>query len=128
MNSYQAMVKQFHHAFGSVIGRSPAIRDEVLAARLIEEEAKETVKALEEGDLVEAIDGICDLIYVAMGAAIRLGVDLDPYFHEVHRSNMAKVGGAVRADGKMLKPEGWTPPDIAGILQRERAWGETSDG
>ena len=41
-------------------------------------------------------------------------------FREVHRSNMAKVGpgGKVlrREDGKILKPEGWTPPDLKGVL------------
>lgn len=39
-----------------------------------------------------------------------------------HRSNMAKFPGGVvikRADGKGLKPDGWTPPDIAGALRLE---------
>jgi hypothetical protein len=31
---------------------------------------------------------------------------------------MAKVGGRRRADGKWLKPAGWSPPDIAGLLAR----------
>jgi hypothetical protein len=34
---------------------------------------------------------------------------------------MAKVGGPVRPDGKKLKPEGWQPPDIAGILRAQIA-------
>jgi hypothetical protein len=29
---------------------------------------------------------------------------------------MDKVGGAIRGDGKVLKPAGWQPPDIAGAL------------
>jgi predicted HAD superfamily Cof-like phosphohydrolase len=44
---------------------------------------------------------------------------LDEVFKEVHRSNMAKlVDGKVirREDGKILKPAGWTPPDIKGVL------------
>jgi hypothetical protein len=48
-------------------------------------------------------------------------VDLEPFFAEVHRTNMAKVGGPVRPDGKKLKPEGWQPPDIAGILRAQIA-------
>jgi hypothetical protein len=26
----------------------------------------------------------------------------------------------VRPDGKQLNPEGWTPPDIEGVLARQR--------
>jgi predicted HAD superfamily Cof-like phosphohydrolase len=123
MNSYQGMVRTFHHAFGATIGKAPALRDEELRAKLIEEEAAETAKALREGDIIETIDGLCDLLYVTFGAAVAMGIDLDPFFHEVHRSNMAKVGGTTREDGKVLKPYGWTPPDIKGILFRETAWG-----
>jgi predicted HAD superfamily Cof-like phosphohydrolase len=64
------------------------------------------------------VDALCDLLYVTYGAAVDLGVDLQPFFAEVHRSNMAKVGGRKREDGKWLKPAGWTPPDIAGLLSR----------
>jgi predicted HAD superfamily Cof-like phosphohydrolase len=46
-------------------------------------------------------------------------------FAEVHRANMAKVDpdGQVlrREDGKILKPEGWQPPDVAGVL-RKAGW------
>ena len=43
----------------------------------------------------------------------------DDAFNEVHRSNMAKlVDGKVlrREDGKVLKPEGWQPPQLAQFL------------
>lgn len=89
-----------------------------MRAELIREEAAETVKAIEDGDLVAAIDGLCDLLYVTYGAAVEWGIDLAPFWDEVHRTNMAKVGGPTRGDGKKLKPPGWTPPDIAGILGR----------
>jgi predicted HAD superfamily Cof-like phosphohydrolase len=68
------------------------------------------------GDLVEAIDGMCDLLCVVYGTAAEFGIDLAPFWDEVHRTNMAKAGGPVREDGKRLKPPGWTPPDIAGVL------------
>jgi len=57
---------------------------------------------------------------VVYGTALEMGIDLEPHFNEVHASNMAKRGGPVREDGKMLKPEGWLPPDINGILQTGR--------
>jgi len=36
-----------------------------------------------------------------------------------HASNMAKEGGKTRADGKVLKPEGWRPPDIRFEIDRQ---------
>jgi predicted HAD superfamily Cof-like phosphohydrolase len=47
---------------------------------------------------------------------------MDDGWKEVIRSNMAKVDpetGFVkkRADGKILKPEGWTPPDLASLIE-----------
>ncbi len=68
--------------------------------------------------MVEIADGIIDAIYVLVGAGVTLGMPLRKVWDEVQRSNMAKVEGGIRRreDGKILKPEGWTPPDIAGAL------------
>lgn len=142
-NPWQQMVAEFHDAMELPVNDIPAIRSNELRAKLLLEEAAETAAALGftvttfvcypgdedrgsvdsihiEGypvpNLFDVVDGLCDTIYVAAGAAATMGVDLDPLFREVHRSNMAKVGGEVRADGKRLKPPGWTPPDIAGVL------------
>lgn len=49
------------------------------------------------------------------------GIDLRPVWSEVHAANMRKTTGPVREDGKRLKPEGWQPPDIAGVL-RAQGW------
>jgi hypothetical protein len=37
----------------------------------------------------------------------------------VHEADRGKVGGGVRGDGKVLKPEGWVAPDVAGVLARQ---------
>lgn len=51
-----------------------------------------------------------------------LDLPIDKVMAEVHRSNMAKIWDDgkphYRADGKVAKPEGWTAPDIAGVLDR----------
>jgi predicted HAD superfamily Cof-like phosphohydrolase len=115
-----------------------------LRAKLILEEAIETVEAMgfhvdtfsnadgstgirllckRDPDWPEVVDGLCDLIYVTLGVAVEAGFRLGPFFHEVHRSNMTKVGGPVREDGKVLKPDTWEPPRIAYLWDRvlERA-------
>lgn len=117
MHEPQEQVQRFHEALDIPVGDTLAIRRAELRAVLIEEEAAETCAALRRGDIVEAIDGLCDVLVVVYGCAVEMGVDLEPYFEEVHRTNMAKVGGPIREDGKRLKPEGWTPPRIAQMVE-----------
>src|SRR5574337_915508 len=71
--------------------------------------------------LAETIDGLCDLLYVTYGSGVAFGVDLEPYFNEVHRTNMLKAGGGRDDNGKVLKPKGWQPPRIKEMLQTQLA-------
>ena len=144
MNRMQEQVLDFHRKFAHPIGYEPRFCRPELRARLILEEAVETVVGIvgrtaaldllhgelhtqtqlpsKDPDLVEAVDGMCNLQYVTVGAAIEFGVNIQPFFDEVHRANMAKVGGATRADGKTLKPPGWQPPRIEELLRDPRNW------
>jgi predicted HAD superfamily Cof-like phosphohydrolase len=74
-------------------------------------------------DLVAAADALADLDYVVEGTRLEFGIDGAPIAAEVHRSNMAKVwpDGSVKKndDGKVLKPDGWTPPDIRAELVKQ---------
>jgi predicted HAD superfamily Cof-like phosphohydrolase len=116
----QRDVAEFHRVVvGIADPTEPAIRRPALRAELIREEARETVDAIEAGDLVGAIDGMCDLLCVVYGTALEFGIDLAPFWDEVHRTNMAKAGGPVRADGKILKPAGWVRPDLDRILREQ---------
>lgn len=96
-----------------------------LAFRLICEELAETMIAtstVEQDGLVEVADGLADLNYVVNWASGTFGLNLDKYHEEVHRANMAKFpNGEVLRDeqGKVIKPEGWTPPDIQSILNNQ---------
>jgi predicted HAD superfamily Cof-like phosphohydrolase len=89
--------------------------------RLIREELDELEEACKAGDIVEVADALGDIVYVAVGAAHHFGVPLDHCWQEIQSTNMAKVDPATgkvrkRADGKVLKPEGWQPPNIAKAL------------
>ena len=118
MHLQQINVEEFHRACNIPIGSSIAIRRPDLRKNLIEEECKELIEAIDNEDLIEAIDAMCDLQVVVLGTAVEWGIDLQPFWDEVHKTNMAKKDGPVREDGKQLKPEGWKPPDIEGILER----------
>lgn len=83
---------------------------------LIEEEYAELLDGVVSRSLNETADAIIDLVYVVLGFGHTLGLPLDELWTEVHRSNIAKAGGPRRADGKVLKPEGWTPPNIVKVL------------
>jgi predicted HAD superfamily Cof-like phosphohydrolase len=72
-----------------------------------------------EVDMVEFADACADLKYVIVGSELEFGIDGRPIFKGVHEANMRKVGGGKRADGKFLKPDGWTPFDVANELKRQ---------
>jgi predicted HAD superfamily Cof-like phosphohydrolase len=123
LTSAQAAVRAFHQVMigDAAAPETPALMSEYngeLRCDLIEEESREFRAAWEARDRVGMIDALCDLVYVTLGAAVQLGVDLEPFFSEVHAANMKKTGGSIREDGKQLKPEGWMPPDIAGVYRR----------
>lgn len=91
---------------------------------MLAEECTEYCVAEFNGDLVGAVDGLLDIIVIAWGTLLAyVGEDkAKAAAAEVVRSNLSKVDGTLgpivrREDGKILKPEGWQPPDIAGALQ-----------
>ncbi len=123
MNLQQRLVRDWHRAAGVPVADKPALipaarRD--LRKRLINEEASEFAVAGDVGDLVLIADALGDLLVVVYGAAIEYGIDLEPVFGEIHRSNCTKVGGPVRADGKILKPPGYEPPRLRAVLEAQR--------
>ena len=118
------MLKEFHTTFDAVRNDTPTLLDNqtnVLRQALLDEEVSELEEAVAAGDIVEIADALGDIVYIAYGTAVAHGIDLDAVLEEIHRSNMAKlVDGKVlrRDDGKVLKPEGWQPPNIARIIEK----------
>lgn len=123
MNNEQRMVGEFHERYlkdkSSVPGLIPD-QALLLRGRLIVEEAAEFLAAASQGDLVEMADALIDILYVTYGAAVVMGIDLEPLFAEVHRSNMTKHGRLDGA-GKVTKGSEWSPPQIERLLM-EQGW------
>ena len=113
-----AMLAEFHQALGQSFGDGGESNE--LRATLIREEAREACDELIADNRVGVAQELADVVYVAYGTAFSHGIDLDAVLAEVHRANMAKFGPdgsfTVREDGKLLKPDGWRPPDIAAVL------------
>lgn len=95
------MVREFHEAFGVEIRDTPGI------------------------PLVAIAKESADLVYVILGADLAYGIDPDPVFAAVHRSNFSKLGDdglpIYREDGKIMKGPHYVEPDIAGVLGIEAA-------
>jgi predicted HAD superfamily Cof-like phosphohydrolase len=116
---------EFHKAMDCYMGttpKEPPVDVISLRNKLEIEEYGELIRAANiDHNLPETADAIVDLIYVLIGRAVAYGIDLRPLWDEVHRSNMAKAPRILRADGKVLKPPGWTPPDVAGLLAKQKS-------
>lgn len=133
-------VKEFHLACDVPVLDSPQLpsreRQELRATLIFEEIVEELLPAMgfpvegnvfgepsfgnpernPEPHLTLIADGIIDAIYVLVGAGLEYGLPLEQLWNEIHKTNMAKTTGPVREDGKRMKPEGWVPPDVEGIL------------
>jgi predicted HAD superfamily Cof-like phosphohydrolase len=88
---------------------------------LIAEEYDEFCQAVVMRDEIEQLDACMDMIWVILGYCHMKGYDIAGAWDEVVKTNMAKVDpvtGKVRRreDGKILKPEGWQPPNMTKFI------------
>jgi predicted HAD superfamily Cof-like phosphohydrolase len=93
-----------------------------LYTKLIEEEFKELKVAIDNVDSVETLDALIDIVVVTIGALHSMGADAEGAWKEVMNTNFAKIDketGKVRKreDGKVLKPVGWTAPNLQPFLK-----------
>lgn len=102
---------------------------QLLAFRLdfVEEEFEETLKAFADKNPEEIVDGLIDIIVIALGTLDMFNVDTDWAWEKVHSANMNKEVGVKPGRPNplglpdLIKPEGWTAPNHSentGILTR----------
>lgn len=89
-------VAEFHQTFQHPILDTPQIPSEnrcKLRVSLIAEELKELEEAIQDKDIVEIADALCDIQYVLSGAILEFGLKdkFNALFEEVQRSNMSKA-------------------------------------
>lgn len=90
---------------------------------LIEEETDELSEAIKNHDQLETLDALTDILVVTIGAMHSMGADTEGAWKEVMATNFAKIDrdtGKVRKreDGKVLKPTGWTAPNLVPFLKK----------
>lgn len=125
-------VLEFHKKFSLPVGDAdlltPNLDAIVFRLKFLKEETAELEEALAEEDRVKAFDALLDLVYVAHGTALFMGVSPEQWhagMQAVHECNMAKVRVAKAEDSKrgsafdVKKPEGWVGPEaqLAKILE-----------
>ena len=92
-----------------------------LYKKLIEEEFYELQESTTQ---LDQLDALIDILVVTIGALYSMGADAEGAWNEVMRTNFAKIDpdtGKVRKreDGKVLKPEGWLPPNLRPYLKND---------
>lgn len=119
----QEQVKEFHKTFGYTINNIPTLKisnkEKELRIYLIKEELEEFETAINENDIVEIADALGDLLYVVYGAAVTFGIDMEEISDEIHKSNMTKIEGHRREDGKWIKPDSYEAPKIKEIILKQ---------
>lgn len=131
----QGATEAFMAAGGQATNVTPTIPPVEASERrlhLLREEVRELSDAYGWKDLIEVADAIADIIYVALGAAVESGIDIEPVLEEVIRSNETKIDWAnakpwrTHANGKVAKDRHYEPPQIESILEAQRAKAITS--
>lgn len=112
--------EKFMKACDQTVGNDP--QQYLMYVGLIDEETKELEQALLDNDRVEQLDALIDILVVTIGAIHSMGADAEGAWKEVMMTNFAKIDketGKVRKreDGKVLKPVGWTPPELKPFVQ-----------
>lgn len=131
-------IVDFQRAMGRPVCETYAPRNVDLRYRLIAEEFLEFREAIgfpkdggprdpKKFDIIAALDALADIQYVVEGCYVEWGLESEPYTDEVHRSNMTKSGGGLRADGKVQKGPNYTPPDLKSIFLTDFARATFSD-
>lgn len=123
-------INEMHNKFGvheAVEKMTPETLRNFLKFRLdfLKEELDETIKAFDENDSEEIVDGLIDLGVVAIGTLDIFKVASHKAWDEVLNKNMQKEPGVKPGRPNpyslpdMIKPDGWTAPshkDNHGIL------------
>jgi len=89
------------------------------------EELAEYTQAITKKDAAGALDALVDIVYIALGTAWLFNLPFEKAWNEVQKANMSKIRTKSKSKKRgtsfdVVKPKGWTPPDIEQIIEEER--------
>ena len=148
MNSQQQHVADFMRMAGQEVSKTP-VNIKLITARnrvvyLLEECEAEYLESVQDDDIVGIADALGDSLYVLLGTANAHGIDLEPIFEEIHRSNMTKLWTwdecknmkhneivtrinseercyrVVNKLGKLIKSPSYSPANLAPIIEAQK--------
>lgn len=115
LDSAWEQVKTFHETFDSPVGKIPGRLDKARAEARASWMREEVREFLDADNVYDQADAMIDLIYFALGTLVEMGVPPQELFDVVQKANMKKLWPdgkpRFREDGKIIKPEGWEPPE-----------------
>lgn len=119
-NDFVTDIENMHHKYKvhDWIDANPDKLEQLmrLRMRMLNEEFGETMNAFLQSDAEELVDGLIDLIVIAIGTLDIVGVDVSEAWNQVLTANMAKEVGVKPGRPNTLglpdlrKPTGWKPP------------------
>ena len=118
MNKEFYDVKEFHNAFNYPHPDKPTLLtgERALTRKSwMDEELGEFIEATENGDIVEQADAMIDVLYLAIGTLVEMGIEPENLFAIVQEANMSKSFPDGKphyreSDGKIIKPDTWEDP------------------
>lgn len=119
LTNAQKLVKEFNYNAMRVLPKTPTNLlgvERTLSINLIAEESNELLKAIQQCKPEQILDAVCDLLYVILAVPVFMGIEIEPFFNEIHRSNMTKFNknNKVMLDGnnKIIKGKSYSPPKL----------------
>lgn len=113
-------VVTFHTHYGLPLPKGPTQLSQELfnfRVKFLQEELCEFIEAWEQGDLTKQVDGLLDLVYVALGSLVLMGVDGRPCWDAIQKANMTGKRRATKEEsprgGKydVIKTHEFVSPD-----------------
>lgn len=117
----EADVKELFKKFSILVAEKPRPLGLPLLEeryKFLAEELAEFWSACHDGDFPGQADALIDLVYVAIGTGVLMGLPWKVLWDDVQRANMAKERGIGKRGNKvdLVKPKNWVPPQTELIL------------
>jgi len=122
MNKQYEMVRDFQSKMGQPVADKPKAMNFERQKQRYEYLFEELSEFLDAEEVVDQADAMIDLIYLAIGTMVELGVKPEKLFEIVHNANMSKLwpDGKPHTNpetGKIIKPPTFVRPEP--LLQAE---------